>query len=79
MRGRGQVLAAGGLFLLGAGLLAAADAASPSAGTAAWTGGLSGAELRDRLGLDVPARRARAEADDVALVALPLSARRRVG
>ena len=49
----GQVLAAGGLFLLGAGLLAAAEASSPSAGTG-WTGGLSGAELRARFGLDVP-------------------------
>jgi len=44
-----QVLAAGSLFLVGAGLLAAADA---GAGTAR-VGGLSGAQLRARLGLDV--------------------------
>jgi hypothetical protein len=48
-----QALAAGGLFLLGAGLLAAVDAPSPQGGSAR-VAGLSGAELRARFGLDVP-------------------------
>jgi hypothetical protein len=49
-----QVLVAGGLFLAGAALLAAADASGQAAasGTARVVG-MSGAELRERLGLDI--------------------------
>lgn len=47
-----QVLVAGGLFLAGAALLAAADA-SGQAGGAMRLVGMSGAELRERLGLDI--------------------------
>ena len=47
-----EALAAGGLFLVGAGLLAAAEAPSRSGSTR--VAGLSGAELRARFGLDVP-------------------------
>src|SRR5215469_6846371 len=49
-----QVLVAGGLFLAGATLLAAADASGPAAagGAVRWVG-TSGAELRERLGLDI--------------------------
>jgi hypothetical protein len=48
-----QVLFAGGLFMTGAALLAAADATGQPAGNAARIGGMSGSELRERLGLDV--------------------------
>jgi hypothetical protein len=49
-----QVLAAGGLFLAGAALLAAADVSgeAAAAGTVRVVG-MSGAELRERLGLDI--------------------------
>jgi len=48
-----QVLAAGGVFLIGATLLAAADASGQSPGGAVRLAGVSGSELRERLGLDV--------------------------
>ncbi len=48
-----QVLAAGGVFLVGAALLAAADASGQATGGTARLGGINGAELRERLGLDV--------------------------
>ena len=48
-----QVLVAGGLFMTGAALLAAADATGRPAGNAARIGGMSGSEFRERLGLDV--------------------------
>jgi hypothetical protein len=49
-----QALAAGGLFLAGAALLAAADASTGSEAGPARFAGLTGSELRSRLGLDVP-------------------------
>jgi hypothetical protein len=48
-----QVLAAGGVFLVGATLLAAADTSAGSPGGAVRLAGMSGTELRERLGLDV--------------------------
>jgi hypothetical protein len=48
-----EALAAGGLFLAGAALLAAADASGPAAGRSVQLAGVSGAALRERLGLDV--------------------------
>ena len=48
-----QVLIAGGVFLAGATLLAAADASGHTSGGPARLGGMSGSELRERLGLDV--------------------------
>ena len=49
-----QVVAAGGLFLAGAALLAAADVSGQAAaGGAVRVVGMSGAELRERLGLDI--------------------------
>src|SRR5262249_22564258 len=48
-----QVLAAGAVFLVGATLLAAADASSQAPGGAVRLAGMSGSELRERLGLDV--------------------------
>ena len=49
-----QVLMAGGLFLAGAALLAAADVSGQAAsGGTVRLVGMSGAELRERLGLDI--------------------------
>ena len=49
-----QVLVAGGLFLAGAALLAAADPSGQAAAGGAMRGvGMSGAEIRERLGLDI--------------------------
>jgi len=49
-----QVLVAGGLFLAGAALLATADVSGQAAaGGAGRLAGMSGADLRQRLGLDI--------------------------
>lgn len=48
-----QVLVAGGLFLAGATLLAAADASGSTASGTKSLAGMSGSELRERLGLDI--------------------------
>ncbi|HUM09392.1 MAG TPA: hypothetical protein VLT82_00415 [Myxococcaceae bacterium] len=49
-----QALVAGSLFLVGAGLAAAAGGAAPQPGGGVRVAGLTGAEVRERLGLDVP-------------------------
>ena len=49
-----QALAAGGLFLVGAALVAAADGPSPAGRGAGQVPRLTGAQLRERFGLDIP-------------------------
>jgi len=48
-----QGLLAGGLFLVGAALAAAADGSAPETVGTVRVAGMSGSELRERLGLDV--------------------------
>ncbi|RPH69302.1 MAG: hypothetical protein EHM78_15690 [Myxococcaceae bacterium] len=48
-----QALLAGGVFLVGAALVSVADGSAPATGGTMRVGGLSGSELRERLGLDV--------------------------